>query len=75
MSRRQTLQFERHLAEDHRRHTKQAKALLSQRAEVRRLSDIINREHKVSALTSKFFFVILLIVSLSFYSSRVTFLT
>jgi len=51
-SRRQTVKFERHLAEDHQLHMKQAKALLIQRAQVRRLSDIISREHKASSCSN-----------------------
>jgi len=34
--------------EDHRQHIEQSTALLSQRAEVRRLADIIVHEHKAS---------------------------
>jgi len=47
-SSRQTARFERQLVVDRRRHSKKKMALLRQRAEVRRLSELISREHKVN---------------------------
>ena len=46
-SRGRTVKFERQLVADRQRYVKQASVLLSKRAELRRLSDVISRRHKV----------------------------